>query len=70
MKLEIYQVGKLPPLTVVECERYELIFDNVPRLRCFNVVNSVLYGQLKPTVAEFVLSNIAGFKELVGEDNG
>ena len=69
MKIEIYQVGKLPPLTVVECDDFELIFDNVPRLRLFNVVNSALYGQLKPTVAEFVLSNIAGFKE-VGEDNG
>ena len=64
MKLEIYQLGKVPPLSVVECENYELIFDNVPRLRCFNVENSVLYGRLTPTVAVFILSNIAGFKEV------
>lgn len=67
MKLEIYQVGKLPPLTIVECNDFELIFDKVPRLRCFNIENSALYGQLKHTVAEFILSNIAGFKELEGD---
>lgn len=66
MKLEIYQVGKLPPLTVVECDDWKIEFDLVPRLKCFNVEQSVLYGKLEKTIAEFFLSNIAGFKK-VGE---
>lgn len=60
MKLEIYQVGKVPPLTVVECDNWTVEFDRVPRLKCFK-----FNGNIK---AEFFLNNIAGFKE-VGEDN-
>lgn len=64
MKFEIYQVGKLPPLTVVESDSWELVFDNVPRIKFYNIEE-----HSRPIVAEFILSNIAGFKK-VGADNG
>lgn len=54
-KLEIYQVGKLPPLTVVECDKWILDLNNVPRLRCYRD---------SEIIAEFFVSNIAGFKEV------
>lgn len=57
MKLEIYQVGKLLPLTVVECEKWEMDFTNVARLKCLDVCGFI--------IAEFFVSNIAGFKKVV-----
>ena len=62
MKLEIYQVGKLPPLTIVECDNWNVEFDGVPRLKCYNCDRNT-----KLVIAEFFLSNIAGFKK-VGAD--
>lgn len=59
MKLEIYQVGKLPPLTVVECESWRVEYDYTPRLICS--INEDI-------AAMFNFNNIAGFKE-VSEDN-
>lgn len=36
MKLEVYQVGKVPPLTIVECDHWEAHYDyNTPRVICF-----------------------------------
>ena len=63
-KLEIYQVGKVPPLTVVECDKWDLDFNNVARLKCLKKsgVNYLI-------VAEFFLNNIAGFKEVDYESN-
>ena len=57
MKLEIYQTGKLPPLTVVECDAWE-VKDDMPRL--------ILYKSRK-IVAIFFVNNIAGFKEIESE---
>ena len=68
MKLEIYQVGKVPPLTVVECDDWVTEFDLVPRLKCYSIEKNELCGDKKRIIATFILSNIAGFKE-VGEDN-
>lgn len=58
MKLEIYQVGKLPPLTVVECDYWSLEGVDYDRLECSK--NGYI-------VAVFFINNIAGFKE-VGAD--
>lgn len=59
MKLEVYQVGKVPPLTIVECDRWEAHYDyNTPRVICF---------EGKKIIAMFFVNNIAGFKEMVGE---
>ncbi len=56
MKLEIYQIGKVPPLTVVECDSWELAFSyDTPRLRCWDSTG---------TIGMFFLNNIAGFKEI------
>ena len=57
MKLEIYQLGKVAPLTIVECDYWETYNLDVPKLICY------IQGR---TIAEFYLNNIAGFKE-VGE---
>jgi hypothetical protein len=55
-KLEIYQVGKLPPLTVVECDRWLLQYDTeTPRLLCYKD---------EDIIAIFLANNIAGFKEV------
>jgi hypothetical protein len=59
-KLEIYQVSKVPPLTVVECDKWELDFSNVARLKC---LKEIAYNRYE-IVAEFLLNNIAGFKEV------
>ena len=55
MKIEIYPIGKAVPLTVVECDEWELSFEKMPRLKCSK--NDEICG-------EFFLNNIAGFKEL------
>ena len=59
-KFEIYQIGKVPPLTIVECKYYK-VFDGdaVPTVR--------FYGDNDFAVALFFLNNIAGFKEMVGK---
>lgn len=54
-KYEIYQVGKLPPLTVVEADSYQCDQDDV----------LVFYNKtLNEEVAIFNWNNIAGFKEI------
>ena len=56
MKLEIYQIGKTPPLTVVECSEWKMDYSyNNPRLKCIDSSG---------IVAMFFLDNIAGFKEI------
>ena len=59
LKIEIYSIGKVQPLTVVECDKWELSFEKMPRLKCLK--NEVICG-------EFFLNNIAGFKELEGDN--
>lgn len=59
MKLEIYQIGKVPPLTVVECDDCQLVNDDIPRIR----INK---GGM--VVAMFFTNNIAGFK-VINEDD-
>ena len=62
MKLEIYQVGKVPPLTIVECDCWETNYDNgTPRLKVY---------KNKSITAIFFFNNIAGFKEVDGETDG
>ena len=63
MKIEIYQVGKVPPLTVVECDDWYLDYEGFDEL--------VLLKDDEP-IAFFFLKNIAGFKVIneEGEENG
>lgn len=68
MKLEIYQVGKVPPLTVVECDEWATDYDFVPRLKCYSFKSNELCGNKKRLIAVFILNNVAGFKE-VGDNN-
>lgn len=58
MILEIYQVGKLPPLTVVECDQWVFDYEKAPRIKCYKG-NSI--------IAMFFADNIAGIKEKAGE---
>lgn len=53
MKLKIYKNDLSPPI-IVECETWNLSFENVARLKC---VAGNRY------VAEFNFNNIAGFTE-------
>lgn len=55
MKLEIYQIGKLPPLTVIECDRWE-IDSRLPQTLYLYKGNKI--------IASFFTNNIAGFKEV------
>lgn len=60
-KFEIYQTGKLPPLTIVEAECYEVNYD-LKRIK-FTVADEI--------VAIFNWNNIAGFKIVTeGEEDG
>ena len=63
MKIEIYQIGKVPPLTVVECDNWYLNYEEVGDL--------TLIKDNEP-IALFLLNNIAGFKVISeeGEENG
>ena len=63
MKIEIYQIGKVPPLTVVECDNWYLNYEEVGDL--------TLIKDNEP-IALFLLNNIAGFKVISeeGEQNG
>ena len=63
MKIEIYQIGKVPPLTVVECDKWYINYEEVGDL--------TLLKDNEP-IALFLLNNIAGFKEICedGEENG
>ena len=63
MKLEIYQIGKVPPLTVVECDNWYLNYEEVGDL--------TLIKDNEP-IALFLLNNIAGFRVTSeeGEENG
>lgn len=55
LKIEIYPIGKVQPLTVIECDKWEITFEKTPRLKC--IKNNAICG-------EFFLNSIAGFKEL------
>lgn len=55
MKLEIYQVGKLPPLTVIECDEWK-IDSRLPQ-----TLDIYKNGNI---IAAFFTNNIAGFKEI------
>lgn len=57
-KFEIYQLGKLPPLTVVEAKFWRI--DKEERTLEF-----LVDGQM---IAVFNFNNIAGFKELTGNE--
>ena len=58
-KFEVYQVGKLPPLTVIECDGWYIIEDcGVPLLT---------FKKGKVVSAQFNLNNVAGLKEMEGE---
>ena len=63
MKIEIYQIGKVPPLTVIECDNWYLNYEEVGDL--------TLIKDNEP-IALFLLKNIAGFKVISeeGEENG
>lgn len=60
-KLEIYQVGKVPPVTVVECDKWELSYSG--GLRLLQCLKRVVSDTYEP-IAIFLLDNIAGFKEV------
>ena len=59
MKLEIYQIGKVPPLTAIECDDWSDDCREPADLRLFK------NGDL---IAVFLLNNIAGFK-VINEDD-
>ena len=63
MKIEIYQVGKETPLTVVECNGCYLDYEGIGELTLLKD---------EKTIAVFLLNNIAGFKVISeeGEQNG
>ena len=63
MKIEIYQIGKVPPLTVVECDGWHIDHEGFGEV--------VLLKDDEP-IAFFFLKNIAGFKVINedGEQNG
>ena len=63
MKIEIYQIGKVPPLTVIECDDWYIDHEGFGEV--------VLLKNDKP-IAFFFLKNIAGFKVISeeGEQNG
>jgi hypothetical protein len=68
MKLEIYQVGKVPPLTVVECDRWEMNgYCNPVTLELYKEFKNDIGERDEKVIATFFANNIAGFKE-VGED--
>jgi hypothetical protein len=58
MKLEIYQIGKVPPLTVIECDDWSVNYrDGYPiELEAYKVTTK------KFIIAIFLFKNIAGFK--------
>lgn len=58
MKVEIYQTGKLPPLTIIECNSWEYYYDDCCRPSVLKVFKG---GQ---TIAVFNFNNIAGLKEV------
>ena len=60
MKLEIYQTGKLPPLTVVECDGWSIDYDEpVWELEIYKYKDGH-----KTIIAIFFGNQIAGFKEV------
>lgn len=62
-KYEIYQVGKLPPLTVVEADHYCIENEFI------NFYVNDDYNRRFNCIACFVLRNIAGFKEVYADEN-
>lgn len=64
MKLEIYQVGKLPPLTVVECDRWEMDYHDPVTLELYKLFKNEVGEQDEKVIATFFCTNIAGFKEV------
>ena len=62
-KFEIYQTGKLPPLTVVEAERFDFSYNQETNTgKCHNKLLKFCNGDY--IVAMFNWNNIAGFKEI------
>ena len=61
MKLEIYQVGKVLPLTVVECDSWGIDYDKngYPITLTAHKVDKT-----KSIIAIFSFNNIAGFKKI------
>lgn len=62
-KYEIYRVGKLPPLTVVEADHYCIENEFIS----FYVNDA--YNRQFNCIACFVLKNIAGFKKVSEDEN-
>ena len=60
MKLEIYQICKVLPISIVECDEWEVTYqDGYPAiLKVFKV------DERKSIIAIFNFNNIAGFKEI------
>ena len=67
MKLEIYQVGKLPPLTVVECDRWEIDYHDPATLELYKYYINPVGDKDEKVIATFFTNNIAGFKEVSEE---
>lgn len=59
-KYEIYQLGKLPPLTVIDAEEWNIDKNGVLKF-CDKSDNPATFG--KP-IAVFNFNNIAGFNEI------
>ena len=69
MKLQIFQVGKVPPLSVVECDGWKLTNEqNHCWLKCFKKTPDALEPHKIEVIAIFNFNNIAGFEKL-GENN-
>lgn len=65
-KYEIYQLGKLPPLTVIEAEEWNIDKNGLLKF-CGKSDNPALFGK---AIAVFNFNNIAGFKEIHEDKNG
>lgn len=63
-KYEVYQVGKLPPLTIVEADDWTLTLISDKE----NHGERLLFSIGDTNVAVFNWNNIAGFKELESEE--
>lgn len=64
-KYEIYQLGKLPPLTIVEAEEWTIDENGLLKF-CYKSEHPMLFGN---PVAVFNFNKIAGFKEIKETDD-
>ena len=53
---EIYQAGKVQPLTTVEAETYKIYNDSIN--------NRVVFTKANKNIAQFNFNNISGFKQI------